>query len=160
MEHPEDFKDDDRWLMPKNPMVRRALQIGGGIAPYLAWLVPIMDRVLTPKRDVVTPALMTLRTDVRSDLRKDLKQHVAMMQAAQIDITPAIEEQQRRLEKLEEHTAELNHTLTVLSDEQLDLADQVRAMAGWVRNCSMAGLFLLTLMFVLKLVQAIHGMGH
>ena len=102
MEYPEDFKDD-RWLVLKNPTVRRALQIGGGIVPYLAWLVPVIDRVLTPKQDVVTPALMTLRTDVRSDLRKDLKQHVAMMQAAQIDITPAIEEQQRRLEKLEEH---------------------------------------------------------
>jgi hypothetical protein len=159
MEHPQEFTDD-RWLVVKNPMVRRVLSIGSGVAPYLAWLLPLMDRLFTPKRDVVTPALMTLRTDVRSDLRKDLKQHVAMIQAAQIDITPAIEEQQRRLEKLEEHTAELNHTLTVLSDEQLDLADQVKAMAGWVRNGAMGGLFLLTLLFILKLVQAIHAMGH
>ena len=159
MEHPQEFTDD-RWLVVKNPMVRRVLSIGSGVAPYLAWLLPLIDRLFTPKRDVVTPALMTLRTDVRSDLRKDLKQHVAMIQAAQIDITPAIEEQQRRLEKLEEHTAELNHTLTVLSDEQLDLADQVKAMAGWVRNCAMGALFLLTLLFILKLVQAIHAMGH
>lgn len=159
MEHPQEFTDD-RWLVVKNPMVRRVLSIGSGVAPYIAWLLPLMDRLFTPKRDVVTPALMTLRTDVRSDLRKDLKQHVAMIQAAQIDITPAIEEQQRRLEKLEEHTAELNHTLTVLSDEQLDLADQVKAMAGWVRNGAMGGLFLLTLLFILKLVQAIHAMGH
>ena len=159
MEHPQGLTDD-RWLVVKNPMMRRLLSIGSGIVPYLAWLVPLMDRMFSPKRDVVTPALLTLRTDVRSDLRKDLKQHVAMIQAAQIDITPAIEEQQRRLEKLEEHTAELNHTLTVLSDEQLDLADQVKSMAGWVRNCAMAGLFLLALLFVLKLAQAIHGMGH
>lgn len=160
MEYPQEFSDD-RWLMVKNPMLRRAVRIGSGIAPYLAWLVPLLGRVFAAKQDdVVTPALLTLRTDVRSDLRKDLRQHVAMIQAAQIDVTPAIEEQQRRLEKLEEHTAELNHTLTVLSDEQLDLADQVKAMAGWVRNCAMAGLFLLTLMFILKLVQAIHSMGH
>jgi len=33
-------------------------------------------------------------------------------------------------------------------------------MAGWVRNASIAGLFLLALLFILKLVQAIHGMGH
>ncbi|MHB8304238.1 MAG: hypothetical protein ACYDC6_15725 [Acidobacteriaceae bacterium] len=141
-------------------MLRRILQIGSGLMPYLAWLVPLVDRLVLPKRDAVTPALLTLRTDVRSDLRKDMRSHIAALQAAQIDITPAIEEQQRRLEKLEEHTAEMTHTLTVLSDDQLDLAEQVRAMASWVRNCAMAGLFLLTLLFILKLVQAIHGMGH
>jgi len=141
-------------------MLRRVIQFSSGIVPYLAWLVPLMDRMLLPKRDSVTPALLTLRNDVRSDLRKDLNQHIAALQAAQLDISPAIEEQHRRLEKLEEHASELNHSLINLSEDQLDLADQVRSMASWVRNCAMAGLFLLTLMFVLKLVQAIHGMGH
>jgi hypothetical protein len=100
---------------------------------------------------------MTLSADLRNDLRSELKQHLTAIKDAQTDLTPAIEEQQRRLEKLEEHASELNHSLTNLSEDQLDLADQVRAMAGWVRNSAVAALFLLTLMFVLKLVQAIHG---
>ena len=119
-----------------------------------------MDRMLAPKRDSVVPALENFSNDLRIDLKNDLRQHLAAIQAAQLDLTPAIEEQQRRLEKLEENTAELSHTITNLSEDQLDLADQVRTMAGWVRNSAMAGLFLLTLMFILKLVQAIHGMGH
>ncbi|MHB2007190.1 MAG: PH domain-containing protein [Acidobacteriaceae bacterium] len=125
--------------------------------PYLAWMIPLVDRMVTPKRQAVAPGLLTLSDDLRNDLRGELKQHLAAIQAAQVDVTPAIEEQQRRLEKLEEHASELNHSLTNLSEDQLDLADQVRAMAGWVRNSAVAALFLLTLMFVLKLVQAIHG---
>jgi chromosome segregation ATPase len=126
--------------------------------PYLAWMIPLVDRMVAPKRQAaVPPGLMTLNADLRNDLRSELKQHLAAIQAAQVDVTPAIEEQQRRLEKLEEHASELNHSLTNLSEDQLDLADQVRAMAGWVRNSAVAALFLLTLMFVLKLVQAIHG---
>ncbi|MGC1781613.1 MAG: hypothetical protein WA708_03750 [Acidobacteriaceae bacterium] len=146
-------------------MLRRILKIGGEYLPYLAWLVPLLDRMLPTKRNnnvaiAAPPGLMTLSADLRNDIRTDLRQHFTAMQATQIDVTPAIEEQQRRLEKLEEHAAELNHSLTNLSEDQLDLADQVRAMAGWVRNSALAGLFLLTLMFILKLIQAIHGMGH
>ncbi|MGB8481651.1 MAG: hypothetical protein WCE63_22840 [Acidobacteriaceae bacterium] len=126
--------------------------------PYLAWMIPLVDRVVAPKREAaVAPGLMTLSADLRNDLRAELKQHLSAIKDAQTDLTPAIEEQQRRLEKLEEHASELNHSLTNLSEDQLDLADQVRAMAGWVRNSAVAALFLLTLMFVLKLVQAIHG---
>lgn len=143
-----------------NPMLRRLFRLGGEVIPYLAWLVPLMDRMLAPKRNAVTPALLGFSDDLRSDLRHDLQQHIVALREAQLDISPAMEEQQRRLEKLEEHAAELNHSLINLSEDQLDLADQVRSMAGWVRNCAMAGLFLLTLMFVLKLIQAIHGMGH
>ena len=152
---------DDRLPVAKNPMLRRFLRICGDMLPYLAWMIPLVDRMMVPKRDeLAVPGLKSLSSDIRSDLREDLKQHLAAMQAAQVDVTPAMEEQQRRLEKLEEHAAELNHSLVNLSEDQLDLADQVRAMAGWVRNCAMAALFLLTLLFILKLVQAIHGMGH
>jgi septal ring factor EnvC (AmiA/AmiB activator) len=125
--------------------------------PYLAWMIPLVDRVVAPKREAAAPGLMTLSADLRNDLRAELKQHLTAIRDAQTDVTPAIEEQQRRLEKLEEHATELNHSLTNLSEDQLDLADQVRAMAGWVRNSAVAALFLLTLMFVLKLVQAVHG---
>jgi small-conductance mechanosensitive channel len=129
--------------------------------PYLAWMIPLVDRMVAPKRQALAPGLGTLSSDLRNDLRNDLKQHMAALQAIQqVDITPAIQDQQRRLEKLEEHAAELNHSLNNLSEDQLDLADQVRALAGWVRNSAVAGLFLLTLMFILKLIQAIHGMGH
>ncbi len=140
-------------------MLRRLMRLGGGFLPYLAWLVPVVDRML-PRRDALTPGLKNFSADLRNDLRSDLRLHLAAVQAAQVDVSPAIEEQQRRLDKLEEHAAELNHSLTNLSEDQLDLADQVRAMAGWVRNASIAGLTLLALFFVLKLVQAIHGMGH
>ena len=147
-----------RVPVDKNPMLRRVLKICGDMLPYLAWMIPLVDRMVAPKRQAaVPPGLMTLNADLRNDLRSELKQHLAAIQAAQVDVTPAIEEQQRRLEKLEEHASELNHSLTNLSEDQLDLADQVRAMAGWVRNSAVAALFLLTLMFVLKLVQAIHG---
>ncbi|MHB1743794.1 MAG: hypothetical protein ACYCRE_03370 [Acidobacteriaceae bacterium] len=148
---------DPRRPVDKDPMVRRILRICGDMLPYLAWMIPLVDRMVTPKRQAVAPGLLTLSADLRNDLRGELKQHLAAIQAAQVDVTPAIEEQQRRLEKLEEHASELNHSLTNLSEDQLDLADQVRAMAGWVRNSAVAALFLLTLMFVLKLVQAIHG---
>lgn len=149
---------DPRRPVDKDPMVRRILRICGDMLPYLAWMIPLVDRMVTPKRQaVVAPGLLTLSDDLRNDLRSELKQHLVAIQAAQVDVTPAIEEQQRRLEKLEEHASELNHSLTNLSEDQLDLADQVRAMAGWVRNSAVAALFLLTLMFVLKLVQAIHG---
>jgi hypothetical protein len=148
---------DDRWPVYKNPMLRRFFRICGDMLPYLAWMIPLVDRMMAPKREAVAPGLRTLSADIRSDLRSDLKEHFAAMEAKQVDMTPAIQEQQRRLEKLEEHASELNHSLTNLSEDQLDLADQVRAMAGWVRNSAVAALFLLTLMFVLKLVQAIHG---
>lgn len=150
---------EGHWPMLENPTFRRLLRIGGGILPYLAWLVPLIDRA-RPKRDAITPGLRAFSIDLRNDLRNDLRDHAAAVRASQVDVTPAIEEQQRRLEKLEEHAAELNHSLTNLSEDQLDLADQVRAMAGWVRNSAIAGLFLLTLLFILKLVQAIHGMSH
>ena len=149
---------DNRRPVDKDPMLRRILRICGDMLPYLAWMIPLVDRMVVPKREAaVAPGLLTLSADLRSDLRSDLKQHFATIQAAQVDVSPAIEAQQRRLEKLEEHASELNHSLTNLSEDQLDLADQVRAMAGWVRNSAVAALFLLTLMFVLKLVQAIHG---
>ena len=149
---------DPRRPVDKDPMVRRILRICGDMLPYLAWMIPLVDRVVAPKREAaVAPGLMTLSADLRNDLRAELKQHLTAIKDAQTDVTPAIEEQQRRLEKLEEHATELNHSLTNLSEDQLDLADQVRAMAGWVRNSAIAALFLLTLMFVLKLVQAIHG---
>lgn len=144
----------------ENNMLRRILKIGGEYLPYLAWLVPLLDRMLPSKKNAIAPGLTTLSSDLRNDIRKDLREHVMALQAAQVDVTPAIEEQQRRLEKLEEHAAELNHSLTNLSEDQLDLADQVRAMASWVRNSAIAGLFLLSLMFILKLIQAIHGMSH
>lgn len=148
---------DSRRPVNKNPMLRRFFRICGDMLPYLAWMIPLVDRMMAPKREAIAPGLQTLSTDIRSDLRTELKEHFAAIKAAQVDVTPAIEEQQRRLEKLEEHASELNHSLTNLSEDQLDLADQVRAMAGWVRNSAVAALFLLTLMFVLKLVQAIHG---
>lgn len=143
-----------------NLTLRRFLRLGGEVIPYLGWLVPLMDRLLIQKRTTVTPALLGFSDNLRTDLQHDLQQHIIALRIAQVDMSPAMEEQQRRLEKLEEHAAELNHSLINLSEDQLDLADQVRSMAGWVRNCAMAALFLLTLIFVLKLVQAIHGMGH
>ena len=148
---------DNRRPVDNYPMLRRVLRICGDMLPYLAWMIPLADRMMAPKEEAAAPGLLTLSTDIRTDLRTDLKQHFAALQAAQVDVTPAIEEQQRRLDKLEEHAAELNHSLTNLSEDQLDLADQVRVMAGWVRNSAVAALFLLTLMFILKLVQAIHG---
>ena len=158
MDHPDDLNEND-WPL-QNPPVRRAIRFGSGIVPYLAWLVPVLDRLLVSRRDTVTPALMTLRNDVRSDLRKDLNHHITALQATQVDVSPAIEEQQRRLEKLEEFAGELNHSLINLAEDQLDLADQVRLMAGWVRNGAIGALLLLLLMFILKLVEAFHGMGH
>lgn len=151
----------DRRPVDQNPMLRRFFRICRDMLPYLAWMIPLVDRMVAPKHEALAPGLGTLSTDLRNDLRSDLKQHLAALQAIQqVDVTPAIQEQQRRLEKLEEHAAELNHSLTNLSEDQLDLADQVRALAGWVRNSAVAGLFLLTLMFILKLIQAIHVMGH
>ena len=148
---------DDRPTVAKDPMLRRLLRICGDMLPYLAWVIPLVDRMMVPKHELAVPGLQSLSSDIRSDLREDMQQHLAAMKSAQVDVTPAIEEQRRRLEKLEEHAAELNHSLVNLSEDQLDLADQVRAMAGWVRNCAIAALFLLALLFVLKLVQAIHG---
>ncbi len=150
---------EGRWIVLENPVLRRLVRLGAGLMPYLAWLVPLIDR-MGPKRDALTPGLRAFSNELRNDLRSDLRDHLVALQAAQIDVSPAIEEQQRRLEKLEEHAAELNHSLTNLSEDQLDLADQVRTMAGWVRNSAIAGLSLLALLFILKLIQAIHGMGH
>lgn len=152
-----------RWpKLEGNTMLRRLIRAGNGVLPYLVWLVPLVDRVL-PRKDGLQPGLKkldNLSDELRNDLRADLEHHMAAIKAAQVDMTPAIEEQTKRLEKLEEHAAELNHSLTNLSEDQLDLADQVRTMAGWVRNASIAGLALLALLFILKLVQAIHGWGH
>ncbi len=152
-----------RWPVKENPALQRFMRVSGGLFPYLSWLIPLVDRFM-PRRDALTPGLRAfsddLRNDLRNDLRSDLRLHLAAVQAAQADVSPAIEEQQRRLQKLEEHASELNHSLTNLSEDQLDLADQVRAMAGWVRNTAVAGLFLLALLFILKLVQAVHGTPH
>lgn len=153
---------ENRQLMPESSMFRRLIRVSGFVVPYLAWLVPLIDRV-APKRNAnasLGSDLRALSVDLRNDLRNELRNHMAAIQAAQADMNPAIEEQQQRLEKLEEHAAELNHSLVNLSEDQLDLADQVRAMAGWVRNSAIAGLSLLALLFILKLVQAIHGTGH
>ena len=145
---------NDRRLTLDNPMLRQILKIGGGILPHLAWLVPMMRRK-SQKINALAP-LQDFSIELRNDLRNDLRAHLMAVREAQIDVSPAIEEQQQRLRKLEEHATELNHSLTNLSEDQLDLADQVRAMAGWVRNSALAGLSLLALLFILKLVQAIH----
>ncbi len=143
-----------RRMTLDNPTLLQVLKIGGGILPYLAWLIPMMRRK-SQKSTALVP-LQNFSIELRNDLRNDLRAHLMAVREAQIDVSPAIEEQQARLRKLEEHAAELNHSLTNLSEDQLDLADQVRAMAGWVRNSALAGLFLLALLFILKLVQAIH----
>jgi len=146
----------------ENSMLRRLIRVGGGVLPYLTWLVPLVDRMV-PRRSPEMAGLKDFSTDFRTELQNDLRAHMEAIktaQMAQVNLGPAVEEQTKRLEKLEEHAAELNHSLTNLSEDQLDLADQVRTMAGWVRNASIAGLFLLALLFILKLVQAIHGMGH
>jgi|GEM_PF-4668160 len=144
-----------RQPMRESPMVRKSLRLGRVLAPHLLWVVPLIDRLI-PRRDTVGPSLRALSTDLRNDLREELSNHMAAIKAAQVDMSPAIEEQQGRLDKLEEHASELNHSLTNLSEDQLDLADQVRAMAGWVRNSAIAGLGLLALLFALKLFEAIH----
>jgi hypothetical protein len=147
---------------PRTSMLQRLARIGGGILPYLGWLLPLIDRFATHRTALqpAVPGLRTLSVDLRNDLRSELRTHLAALQVQSHDPTPAIEAQQKRLEKLEEQAAELNHSLTNLSEDQLDLADQVRAMAGWVRNCAIAALFLLALIFILKLIQTIHVMGH
>jgi septal ring factor EnvC (AmiA/AmiB activator) len=144
-----------RQPMLENPMMRRVMRVGGLVLPHLVWLVPLIDR-FAPRRDSVGPSLRALSTDLRNDLRNELNHHMAEIKAAQAEANPAIEEQQQRLDKLEEHASELNHSLTNLSEDQLDLADQVRAMAGWVRNSAIAGLGLLVLFFILKVVQTFH----
>lgn len=144
-----------RQPMLEKPMMRKLMRLGGGVVPHLIWLVPLIDRVI-PRRDSVGASLRALSSDLRNDLRNELDHHMAAIKAAQVDMSPAIEEQQERLEKLEEHASELNHSLTNLSEDQLDLADQVRAMAGWVRNSAIAGLGLLVLFFILKVVQTFH----
>lgn len=151
---------ESRQPMPEKSMFRRLIRVSGFVVPYLAWLVPLIDRIAPNRNASLGSDLRALSTDLRNDLRNELRNHMAAIQAAQVDMNPAIEEQQQRLEKLEEHAAELNHSLVNLSEDQLDLADQVRAMAGWVRNSAIAGLSLLALLFILKLVQAIHGTGH
>lgn len=129
--------------------VRRLLKVSAGVIPYLAWLAPFLDRFFMPKHDTVSPALL--------DMRKDLNYHFAALQASRVDISPAIEEQHLRLQKLEEQAIEINHSIENLSQDQLDLADQVRSVATWVRNAALAGLFLLTLMLILKTIQMFHG---
>ncbi len=145
----------NRQPMLENPMLRRVIGVGKVVLPHLVWLVPLIDRV-APRRDTLGASLRALSSDLRNDLQNQLTNHIADIKAAQVDVSPAIEEQQERLGKLEEHATELNHSLTNLSEDQLDLADQVRSMAGWVRNSAVAGLSLLALLFVLKLVQALH----
>ena len=154
VERRKSLTSDRRRPTINKPMLMQALKIGGGILPYLAWLVPMLKRK-SEKTTALAP-LQDFSIQLRNDLRDDLRAHLMAVREAQIDVSPAIEEQQSRLLKLEDHATELNHSLTNLSEDQLDLADQVRAMAGWVRNSAIAGLFLLTLLFVLKLVQAIH----
>lgn len=141
----------DRVARARLPgMLRRFFRVSSGIVPYLAWLAPILGRFYMSKQDSVSPALL--------DMRQDLNHHFAALQASRaVDISPAIEEQHRRLQKLEEQAVEINHSIENLSQDQLDLADQVRSVATWVRNAALAGLFLLVLMLVLKTVQMFHG---
>ena len=149
-----------RQAMLENPMLRRAMRLGKSVVPHLIWAIPLIDRLIPRRGTDVGSSLRALSTDLRNtltnDLRNELNNHMAAIRAAQLEPNPAIEEQRERLEKLEEHAAELNHSLTNLSEDQLDLADQVRAMAGWVRNSAIAGLGLLALFFVLKVFQTFH----
>lgn len=152
----EDSPSESAAASEQEPRMRRLFRLGTGIIPYLAWLIPLMDRMFVAKRQApaenVLPAIQ--------DLKNDINHHIAALRAAQVDVTPAIEEQQRRLERLEEQSAELNHSITNLCEDQMDLAEQIRNMSGWVRNAAIAGLFLLTLMLILKTVQMFHGGGH
>lgn len=89
-------------------------------------------------------------------------------------VLPMLAEQQKQLEKLEQQNeklklqnekleqqnAEMSEAIDSLSRDQEEMAEQVRAMAGWVRNAAMAGLFLLLLFLILKGVQILHGMSH
>lgn len=141
----------------------RVYRLGGGIVPYLAFLAPFVDRLFAAKPEPVVPALLP----ALQDLKSDINDQVASLRASQVDVSPAIEEQQRRLDKieeqtakLEEQTAELNNTIANLCEDHMDLSDQVRMMSVWVRNAAIAGLFLLTLMLILKAVQMFHSGGH
>lgn len=133
-------------------MWHRLYRLGGEIVPYLAFLTPLVDRLFKEKPEPVLPALQDLKTDI--------DHHVASLRASQVDVTPAIEEQQRRLDRLEEQAADLTNSITTLCEDHMDLAEQVRTMSVWVRNAAIAGLFLLTLMLILKSVQMFHGHGH
>src|SRR6185437_14162343 len=117
-----------RWPVLENSMLRRLIRVGGGVVPYVALLIPIVDRVF-PKRSPEMASLKYFGADFRTELQNDLRAHMEAIKAAQmaqVNLGPAVEEQTKRLEKLEDHAAELNHSLTNLSEDQLDLADQVR----------------------------------
>ena len=130
-------------------LMRKLLRLGSNILPYLAWLAPFVERAFWPRQNGLPSSAIS-----------DLKQHMDVLYSSRQDMTPVLEEQQRRLDRLEQQATELNAAIENLSRDQLDIADQVRAMAGWVRNTAMAGLFLLVLMLLLKGVQMLHGIGH
>jgi len=91
----------------------------------------------------------------------ELKHHIDVLHASTQehgDVASALEEQQRRLDRLERQSAEMSTAIETLSRDQADVADEVRSMGGWVRNTAMAGLFLVLLFLLLKGVQLMHGM--
>lgn len=135
-------------------MMRKLLRIGSSILPYLAWVAPFVERAFWPKQDGLS-----------ANAVNDLKHHMNILYSSRqqedlSDLAPVLEEQQHRLDRLEQQVTEMNSAIESLSRDQLDVADQVRALAGWVRNSAMAALFLLVLLLLLKGVQILHVIGH
>ena len=149
LKNPEPETVGLRRVGARQLMMRKLFRIGSNVLPYLAWLAPFVERAFWPRQD-----------GLPSSAVRDLKHHMDVLYSSQEDVTPVLEEQQRRLDRLERQTAEMNAAIENLSRDQLEVADQVRAMAGWVRNTAMAGLFLLILLLVLKGVQMLHVLGH
>ena len=135
-------------------MLRKIIKIGTSILPYLAWVAPFVERAFWPRPEGLPTSAI-----------QDLKQHMNVLYSARqqddvSDLAPMLEDQQRRLDRLEQQAEEMNSAIESLSRDQLEVADQVRALAGWVRNSAMAGLFLLVLLLLLKGVQILHIVGH
>lgn len=141
--------------MEPESMMRKLLRLSGNVLPYVDWVLPIIERALGVGGNDAPAVLAAL-----DQSGKEWKAQLHQLQASQQELLPALAEQQRRLDRMEQRSVEMADVLVNVADNQAEMTRQVAALAQWVRVAAVAGIIFTVFLAGLAVYILRHKMGH
>ncbi len=126
-------------------VLKKILRIGGRAIPYVEWVLPLLERALGVGTEGIPVAIQELKT------------YLGHLESAQQQVTPALAEQQRRLDRLEHHSVALGEAIEDLAVKQERMALQVHRLFQWLRYATFTGIALLLLLVGLMVFALRHA---
>ena len=140
-------------------MMKKLLRLGGNFLPYVDMVMPLLERAIGAVGNE-TPAALQAMEEAMEKSSKEWRAHLQVLQAAQQEVLPALAEQQRRLDRLEQRSVEISETLANLVDTQTEMTQHVRALARGFRYAAILGIILLVAILATATLAFRHKLGH